>query len=112
MGAFEPPQPYSTIAQSATRCPVLTTQQLTTRLNRVAQECVALSSERDGYLIFETKRRRINEHLDHIVRRFADRLAWRLHGVSRGRRTHPPALGIRGNFLDPALCVGESHGLG
>ena len=50
-----------------------------------------------------------NEYLDHIVRCTADRLAWRIHSVSRCRRIDPPAVGIRCNFLDPALCNGESY---
>src|SRR5580765_337336 len=50
-----------------------------------------------------------NEYLDHIVRCTADLLAWRIHSVSRCRRIDPPAVGIRCNFLDPALCNGESY---
>jgi hypothetical protein len=36
-----------------------------------------------------------DEHMDNLVRDSADRLARRLHGVSRSRRADPPIAGVR-----------------
>ena len=48
-----------------------------------------------------------NEYLDNFVRNSADRLDYRLLGVSRRRRANPPAAGIRGDFPDLAFCDGK-----
>lgn len=52
-----------------------------------------------------------NEHLDDIVRRIADRMDRWFHRVSRGRRSYPPAVGLRGHFPHPSLCYGEKRRL-
>jgi hypothetical protein len=36
-------------------------------------------------------------------------LDWRVHRVSRGGWFDPLAIGLCGNFLDPAFCDGKSH---
>ena len=50
-----------------------------------------------------------DEHLDGTIRRFADRLAYRLHAISRGRRSDSPAAGISVDFSGLAFRDGPSY---
>src|ERR1700674_4022338 len=52
-----------------------------------------------------------NEHLDNIVRDFADCVDYRLQRISRRRRTHPSVTDIRRNLFDLAFCDGPKHRL-
>jgi hypothetical protein len=50
-----------------------------------------------------------NEHLDNIVRDFADCMDYRLQRISRRRRTHPSVTDIRRNLFDLAFCDGTKR---
>ena len=50
-----------------------------------------------------------NEHLDSLVRRFANRLAGRLHGIPRGGWVDSPAVGFRSDFANFAFCAGQAR---
>ena len=50
-----------------------------------------------------------NEYLDDLIRDSADRLDWRLHRISRGRRTDSPFACARGNLSDLAFCVRKTN---
>jgi hypothetical protein len=87
-----------------TRCQVVTRRAPATTLCCVARHS-AVSSGRNRHRRGGGK----NEHLDNIVRSFADRMAGRFHGVSCRRRTDTSAVGVRGDLVDSALCDGKSH---
>ena len=50
-----------------------------------------------------------NEHLDSLVRRFANRLAGRVHGIPRGGWVDSPAVGFRSDFANFAFCAGQAR---
>ena len=52
-----------------------------------------------------------NEHLDNIVCHSAGCMDLRLYGVSCGGRIDSLAAGLRGNFPDPAFCLGQKDGV-
>src|ERR1700746_28947 len=56
-----------------------------------------------------TQRRRNHDYLDHSIHHSADRVDWRLHGVSRGQWIDSPAAGVRSDLVDPAFRVGNTR---
>lgn len=66
--------------------------------------------------IYSVDRGRRHEHLDSVIHYFADRVAGRLHGISRRWRIDSPAAGFCRHLPHFALCFGQkdclSEGLG
>jgi hypothetical protein len=52
-----------------------------------------------------------NEHLDNLVRHFADCVDHWFQRISRRWRTDPSVIDIRSDLFDPAFCDGTKHGL-
>ena len=52
-----------------------------------------------------------NEHLDNLVRHFADCVDHGFQRISRRWRTDPSVIDIRSDLFDPAFCDGTKHGL-
>ena len=52
-----------------------------------------------------------NEHLDNLVRHFADCVDHGFQRISRRWRTDPSVIDFRGDLFDFAFCHGTKNGL-